>query len=316
MRPKGVPAYRDELVQIVAPGACGSAKMLELPNRPGKAVQVNVTTFEGQSKVSRTDRLATEEPMEIRAVTHQGKDLAPHPVSVTMRTPGNDFELAAGFLFTEGAIKSRGDIERISYCTDPKEAQNYNVVNVFLAEGVHFDAERLSRHVYTTSSCGVCGKASLELVRASCPVKPVGDFKLTRSLLALLPDKLREAQSIFSKTGGLHASALFDSSGKLLALREDVGRHNALDKVVGNQLLEGKTPAPNTVMVVSGRTSFEIVQKAAMLGVPIMAAVGAPSSLAVQLAEDYGMTLIGFLRGNRFNVYCNGYRLRGAGDAS
>lgn len=270
---------------------------------------MSVTSVEGGGKKLREDYLATEEPLEIRVLARRGKRLTTSPVAVTMRTPGNDFELAAGFLFTEGAIKNRSDIARISYCTDPQEAQNYNVVNVFLADGVPFDAERLSRHVYTTSSCGVCGKASLELVRTACPSKPIGDFELSGTLLAHLPEKMKATQNIFSKTGGLHATGLFDSNGTLIALREDVGRHNALDKVVGARLLGGEVPASNTIMVVSGRASFELVQKAAVLGVPMIAAVGAPSSLAVQLAEDYDMTLVGFLRGDRFNIYCNGHRL-------
>jgi FdhD protein len=256
---------------------------------------VNVTTInvENGRQQSRTDVLAVEEPMEIR--------VASHSIAVTMRTPGHDFELAAGFLFTEGVIARSADIREIRHCGNSK---NTNVVRVDLNPAVKFDPGKLSRHVFTTSSCGVCGKTTLEQVRAVLP-SPVQKIAMpTAEILCALPGKLREQQTIFSSTGGLHATSLFDTRGKLLLLREDVGRHNAMDKLIGALLLEDKLPAANTVMLVSGRASFELVQKAAMAGIPMLAAVGAPSSLAVELAREFGMTLVGFLRDGRFNIYC------------
>jgi FdhD protein len=256
---------------------------------------VNVTTInvENGRQQSRTDVLAVEEPMEIR--------VGGHSIAVTMRTPGHDFELAAGFLFTEGVIARRADIHEIRHCGNSK---NTNVVRVDLNPAVKFDPAKLSRHVFTTSSCGVCGKTTLEQVRAVLP-SPVRKITMpTAEMLCALPGKLREQQTIFSSTGGLHATSLFDTGGKLLLLREDVGRHNAMDKLIGALLLTDKLPAANTVMLVSGRASFELVQKAAMAGIPMLAAVGAPSSLAVELAREFGMTLVGFLRDGRFNIYC------------
>jgi FdhD protein len=218
-----------------------------------------------------------------------------------MRTPGHDFELAAGFLFTEGVVANSADIREIRHCGNSK---NTNVVRVELNPAVKFDPTRLSRHVFTTSSCGVCGKTSLEQVRTVLP-SPIQKISMpSAEMLCALPGKLRPEQTIFSSTGGLHAAALFNLEGKLILLREDVGRHNAMDKLIGALLLENKLPAVNTIMLVSGRASFELVQKAAMAGIPMLAAVGAPSSLAVELAREFGMTLVGFLRDGRFNIYC------------
>ena len=261
-------------------------------------VRNEIVAVQNGQRSPQIDTIVVEEPMEIRVAVAGNV----HSISVTMRTPGNDFELAAGFLFTEGVIRDRSAIERIAYCTGGDE-QHYNIVTVHLRPGVAFDPTKFSRHVYTTSSCGICGKASLEQVRAALPAKPLLSFVPPDDQLLLLPDKLRQAQVIFSKTGGLHASALFDAQGKLRVLREDVGRHNALDKLVGSQLLEDALPASETILVVSGRVSFELVQKALMAGIPALAAVGAPSSLAVELAREFGLTLIGFLRGDRFNIY-------------
>jgi FdhD protein len=260
------------------------------------------TTFE------RADRLAGEEPMEIRA---GGPGQEPASVSVTMRTPGSDFELAAGFLLTEGLVTSRDEIASVAYCELPDEDQNYNVVTVRLLRP--FDAEALRRNFYATSSCGVCGKASLDQVRVACAVLPDGPT-VTGSVLLSLPEALRSAQRVFEQTGGLHAAGLFDPAGQAVAVREDVGRHNAVDKLVGWALLnEGLLSG--RVLMVSGRVSFEIVQKAAVAGIPIVCAVSAPSSLAVEVADDVGMTLVGFLRGNGFNVYSHPERidLHGAG---
>ena len=255
----------------------------------------------------RPDALATEEPMEIRLLAGPTKQT----VAVTMRTPGADFELAAGFLYGEGIVTSPDDILKISYCVDPEidAEQQYNIVNVELRSGREFDLRPLERHFYTTSACGVCGKASLEqLELRGCPVLSPGP-EVPAETIYSLPEILREAQGLFDATGGLHAAALFDGEGELLALREDVGRHNATDKLVGWALLEGRLPLSEHVVLVSGRSSFEIMQKCLTAGVPIVCAISAPSSLAVDVAREFGMTLVGFLRGGRFNVYAGAERI-------
>ena len=256
----------------------------------------------------RPDALATEEPMEIRLLAGPTKQT----VAVTMRTPGADFELAAGFLYGEGIVTSSEDILKISYCVDPEidAEQQYNIVNVELRSGREFDLRPLERHFYTTSACGVCGKASLEqLELRGCPVISPGP-EVSAETIYSLPETLREAQGLFDATGGLHAAALFDGEGELLALREDVGRHNATDKLVGWALLEGRLPLSEHVVLVSGRSSFEIMQKCLTAGVPVVCAISAPSSLAVDVARELGMTLVGFLRGGRFNVYAGADRVR------
>jgi FdhD protein len=256
----------------------------------------------------RPDALATEEPMEIRLLAGPTKQT----VAVTMRTPGADFELAAGFLYGEGIVTSPEDILKISYCVDPEidAEQQYNIVNVELRSGREFDLRPLERHFYTTSACGVCGKASLEqLELRGCPVISPGP-EVSAETIYSLPETLREAQGLFDATGGLHAAALFDGEGELLALREDVGRHNATDKLVGWALLEGRLPLSEHVVLVSGRSSFEIMQKCLTAGVPVVCAISAPSSLAVDVAREFGMTLVGFLRGGRFNVYAGADRVR------
>ena len=278
------------------------------PRRRGSKTKVRVRSVEeGRARI-RPDSLATEEPMEIRLVSDEAKQT----VAVTMRTPGADFELAAGFLYGEGIVSSPEDILKISYCIDPDidAEQQYNIVNVELRGGRDYDLKPLERHFYTTSACGVCGKASLEqLELRGCPVIPPGP-ELTPQKIYALPDKLREAQGLFEATGGLHAAALFDREGELVALREDVGRHNATDKLVGWALLEGRLPLSDCVVMVSGRSSFEILQKCLTAGVPVVCAISAPSSLAVDVARQFGMTLIGFLRGSRFNVYSGHERIR------
>lgn len=266
--------------------------------------QVRVLAVQVETASERPDRLATEEPMEVRA---GGPGQEPSSVAVTMRTPGGDFELAAGFLFTEGLISGSEDVARVSYCEDlSPEEQQFNVVTVDLT--TPFDAEALKRNFYATSSCGICGKASLEDVEVRCA--PVGPGPVVgRAVIAGLPDRLRKAQRVFEQTGGLHAAGLFDVEGKLLSLREDVGRHNAVDKLVGEALLAGGLPLSERILQVSGRVSFEIVQKAAVAGVPIVSAVSAPSSLAVEAADRLGMTVIGFVREGRFNVYSHPERI-------
>jgi FdhD protein len=227
-------------------------------------------------------------------------------VAVTMRTPGGDFELAVGFLFTEGLI-TPGDVSRVAYCdTLPGEEQQYNIVSVTLNRP--FDFDRLKRNFYATSSCGVCGKAALDDIEVRCPPVATGARVAAETLLGL-PGALRKAQKVFERTGGLHAAGLFSTEGELVSVREDVGRHNAVDKVVGEQVLAGHVPLADHVMQVSGRLSFEIVQKAAVAGIPIVSAVSAPSSLAVEAGERFGMTLVGFVRDERLNVYTHPERL-------
>jgi FdhD protein len=258
---------------------------------------------EGQAR-PHGDELITEEPLEIRLLSSGQQQT----VAVTLRTPGQDFELAAGFLFAEGIIKGREEIHRIAYCTDPGEAQQYNIVNVELQAGELPGLERLERHFYTTSACGVCGKAGLEQLELRGQ-RPLDDASRVRAgVLPHLPQKLRQAQGLFERTRGLHAAALFDLEGRLLALREDVGRHNALDKLVGWALLEGRLPLRGKVTLVSGRASYELCQKALAAGVPILAAISAPSSLAVELARRFNLTLVGFLR-ESFNIYSHPERI-------
>jgi FdhD protein len=257
------------------------------------------------------DLVAAEEPLEIRVVhVDQGRSVST-PVAVTMRTPGHDFDLAAGFLFTEGIIHGPETVARIGYCTDGPADQENNVVNVYLRPDAAFDPALVSRNFYMTSSCGVCGKASLDTLRVQgCRPVASGPLTVDAATLCRLFDELRRPQAVFEATGGLHAAGLFDATGSLLVLREDVGRHNAVDKVIGHRLLAGDLPLSDAVLVVSGRTSFEIMQKAAMAGVPLVAAVGAPSSLAVETALEFGMTLVGFLRPDRFNVYTGPQRIQ------
>ena len=276
--------------------------------RPSAKTPVEVRGVKEGHVQHRSDYLATEEPLEIRLLAGGEK----RTVAVTMRTPGADFELAAGFLFGEGVLGRRDEIARITYCLDPEldADQQYNIVNVWLRGDSLPELATLERHFYTTSACGVCGKASLEALRLrGCPMAPPGP-EVDAELLASLPDKLRKAQGIFEMTGGLHAAALFDARGNLLALREDVGRHNALDKLIGWAFLENHLPLSAHVLLVSGRASFELLQKCLVAGVPIFCAVSAPSSLAVALGRDFGLTLVGFLRGDRFNIYTGHERIR------
>ncbi len=269
-----------------------------------KVARAPITIVEQGRATRRRDRLATEEPLEIRV---GGPGQEPASVAVTMRTPGDDWELTAGFLFTEGLLSSRDEIDAIRYCEleEPAE-QQYNVVTVSLRRP--FDAEALRRNFYVSSSCGVCGKASIDQIEVRCAPLSPGPL-LAPEVAAALPDTLRGAQRIFDETGGLHAAGLFDPDGGLVELREDVGRHNAMDKVIGHELLEGRLPAADRVVLVSGRASFELVQKAAVAGIPILCAVSAPSTLAVSAANRLGMTLIGFVRGGRFNIYTHPERV-------
>ncbi len=264
-----------------------------------KAVQIKKINT-GTTK-SQRDYVVTEEPMEIRLVTATKKQ----SVAITMRTPGNDFELAAGFLFAEGVIRSTKDIKSISYCIDKdiNEEQRYNIINVNLKAQSLPDIPNLERHFFTTSACGVCGKASLEALELRGLEPLQNTIEINEDILFGLPEKLRKAQSLFDQTGGLHAAALFTQAGELIASREDVGRHNALDKLLGWSLLEEKLPLDQVILLVSGRASYELVQKALSAGIPLFCSVSAPSSLAVDLAKRFKMSLVGFLREESFNLY-------------
>ena len=264
-----------------------------------------VIRIRGGAVNERPDTLVAEEPLEIR--------LNGRPLAITMRTPGDDFALAAGFLVSEGVLGAAAEIRNIVYCAGAKDdgTNTYNVVDVQLAPGVPVPDISLERNVYTTSSCGLCGKTSLDAVRTTTrfPIADAPPVRLTPELLSLLPERLRAAQRVFDRTGGLHAAALFSEDGELLDVREDVGRHNAVDKLVGRALREDLLPLDRAVLLVSGRASFELAQKAVMAGIPVLAAVSAPSSLAVDLAAETGLTLVGFLRGADMNVYAGEHRI-------
>lgn len=254
---------------------------------------------------SRADNVAIEEPLEIRLGFTTPDGRAMRSISITMRTPGNDAELAAGFLLTESIIRTADDVASIDVCGPPApDSGNHNVIRVELRSGVEVDLGRLQRHFYTTSSCGVCGKTSLDALKSlgQRPAKP-GVPRFSEATLIAMPDKLRAAQQTFEETGGLHAAGAFDADGELVVVMEDVGRHNAVDKVVGWLLRQGRLPATELGMMVSGRASFELMQKTLVAGMPLLAAVSAPSSLAVELAREFDMTLVGFLRGDSFNIY-------------
>jgi FdhD protein len=290
--------------------------MSKVSARPRVGNKVKVRRLEVRQSQTRwvSDELAVEEPLELRLVAGNERKT----VAVTLRTPGNDFELAAGFLFGEGVIQQRSEIRRIAYCVDEEAAffrgdrrvdQRYNIVNVELRSEVLPELPALERHFFTTSACGLCGKASIESLSARGLSPVSSDSTVPAEVLRDLPEKLRKAQQLFDLTGGLHAAGLFDLEGNLIRLREDIGRHNAMDKLVGWALLEGKLPLAKCIVVVSGRASFELVQKALTVGIPIFASVSAPSNLAVDLAASFGMTLAGFLRGERFNVYAHPERI-------
>jgi FdhD protein len=263
----------------------------------------SLTRFNEQELQTAEDLLAVEEPLEIQVALMRDGVCMIHPVAVTMRTPGDDLELAVGFLYTEQVIASQSWIQHVDHARDEHGERLCNRVRVTLEANVPFDLEKLSRHIFTSSSCGICGKQTIERVRAQL----VADGSIAAPLLSErlrgLPEQLAAHQFNFRQTGGLHASALFDLEGRLRHLREDVGRHNALDKVIGRLFLDDQLPARDTILLLSGRASFELVQKAILAGIPHIAAIGPPSSLAVDLAREFGTTLIGFLRAQRFNVY-------------
>jgi FdhD protein len=281
----------------------------ERPARPGSSVEARIVAVEDGAMTPRFDRLATEEPLEIR-VRAGG---ASRTVAITMRTPGNDFELAAGFLYNEGVIDGIEAVRGISYCLDGSvdRDQQYNIVNVDLAASVLPALDALERHFTMSSACGVCGRAQLQSLELR-GLAPLGDeARIESATVTALPARLRAAQGIFEKTGGLHAAGIFTLTGELVVLREDVGRHNALDKAIGWALLQKRLPLDACALLVSGRSSYEIVQKALVARIPIVCSVSAPSSLAVDVARRFGLTLVGFLRGERFNVYAGEARIRG-----
>ncbi len=280
-------------------------------NEREKSVPVSQATSSGFE--SRPDVVAVEEPMEIRVVFGPPEKRRSKSLSITMRTPGNDFELAAGFLFTEGVITAGNQIDRFEFCGPVPEGRDEgNIVSVELAPNLNVDVSKLQRHFYTTSSCGICGKASLDAIQAQ-GLTPIASnhVSVEAAIIRSLPERLRSSQAVFDRTGGLHAAGLFDVTGELISIREDVGRHNALDKLIGEQLLAGNVPLTERLIVVSGRASFELMQKTLVAAVPILVAVGAPSSLAVELANEFNLTLIGFASASRFNIYAAGQRVVG-----
>ena len=277
-----------------------------MKNSQSSKTKAKIWVVENNNFVTHSDQLATEEPLEIRL------DYPKQTIAVTMRTPGADFDLAAGFLYSEGVIKNQEDIAKISYCIDPKVdgKQRQNIINVSLKSELNPNLTTLERHFLTTSACGVCGKASIESLQIKgFSAIPLG-LEVSPEIIYSLPDKLNTAQRVFKSTGGLHAAGLFNSEGKLLKLREDVGRHNALDKLIGSEFLAGQLPLNNLMVMVSGRSSFEILQKCITAGLPIVCAVSAPSSLAVEIAKRFNITLVGFLRGRKFNIYSGVERIK------
>jgi FdhD protein len=278
-------------------------------NEREKSVPISQATPTGFD--SRQDIVAVEEPMEIRVVFGPAEKRRSKSLSVTMRTPGNDFELAAGFLFTEGVISESRHLSHIEFCGPVAEGQTVsNLVSVELSSDVEIDLNKLKRHFYTTSSCGICGKASLDAIQAR-GLNPIESSapSVKAAIIHSLPARLRTSQDVFDRTGGLHAAGLFDFQGDLISIREDVGRHNALDKLIGEQLLADNLPLAERIIVVSGRASFELMQKALAAAAPLVVAVGAPSSLAVELANEFNLTLIGFTSASRFNIYSASQRV-------
>jgi len=273
-----------------------------LPRTPRSVELTQVTEWDDGHLKRKEDYLAAEEPLEIR--------VGEKPLSVTMRTPGNDLELAAGFLFTEGIVQRRDQLQKLESNQDSNEPNRGNLVRCDLAPECLTDSLQIQRNFFAASSCGICGKASIDSVRSRALQVPNPKFTIEPEILLRIPDSLRESQAVFGRTGGLHAAALIDRTGKLQVVREDIGRHNAVDKVIGWAFLDNKIPVGESMLLVSGRGGFEIVQKAIVAGLPVLACVSAPSSLAVQLAREMRLTLIGFLRGRRFVIYAGEERLR------
>ncbi len=275
------------------------------------SLEINIDKIVGDSADSIADHVAVEEPLEIRLGYSTPEGRTASSVSITMRTPGDDAALACGFLYSESIIRNSTDISKVEHCGPvAPDSGNHNIIRVDLASHVNVDLGRLQRHFYTTSSCGVCGKSSLDALRVTgATVLRNDNTRFSRATLLAMPAALREHQEAFSQTGGLHAAAAFNSQGEILVVHEDVGRHNAVDKVVGDLLTSARLPANDLGLIVSGRASFELLQKTLMAGIPLLAAVSAPSSLAVQLANEFNVSLVGFLRGDTFNIYSAGERI-------
>jgi FdhD protein len=277
----------------------------------GSSKAVDISRVNGNQCQTESDHVAVEEPLEIQLSSQTAAGSAAKSISITMRTPGEDASLALGFLLTEGIIKSAGQVMSVTHRGEPApDTEIQNVIRVELRPDVDVDLDRLERHFYTTSSCGVCGKTSLEALRVTGQSSLAGcTDTFARDLITSMPDRVKRQQSVFTKTGGLHAAAVFDPQGEIIVVKEDVGRHNATDKVIGALLQAGKLPGNTYGLLVSGRASFELMQKALVAGIPLLAAVGAPSSLAVQTAKEFDMTLVGFLRDAKFNIYAGSERI-------
>ena len=274
--------------------------------------EISITQYSSGGTSGKIDHVAIEEPLEIRVVSGPETKRRGKSLSITMRTPGHDEELALGFLFTEGILTSIAQVVRVEYCGPLAEGQKQkNTIRIELSNDAEFDPQKLQRHFYTTSSCGVCGKASLEALYQQSFAPVTSQLQISASKVSELPSRLRCQQESFQRTGGIHAAGMFDREGNLMELREDVGRHNALDKLIGTSFRNGELPASERMLVVSGRASFELLQKSLAAGFPVFVAVGAPSSLAVELATEFGITLIGFASESKFNVYCHAHRIRG-----
>lgn len=274
-----------------------------------RVVPTDIQQINSQSSELKRDLLAQEEPLEIKLGFGKKENRQQKSLAVTMRTPGHDQELALGFLLGEGILSEPGEITYINYCKDSEGKLSENVIRVELSETIHIDWGKFQRHFYSNSSCGICGKASIESLEQICP-KPISEnFQINSELIHGLGDKMREAQLVFEHTGGLHAAAIFNGDGQLLLMREDVGRHNAVDKLIGACRLKN-LELNKSLLMLSGRISFELVQKALMANIPIVTAIGAPSSLAVETAKNFNMTLLGFTRNNRFNLYSGSERVK------
>lgn len=274
-----------------------------------RATPVEIVKVTNDFALSKLDLLAAEEPLEIRIGFGPHSMREQKSIAITMRTPGNDLELTVGFLFTEGIISKTSDLTHIDHCTDSQGERSENVVRAEIHPNVDFDWTSLQRNFYTSSSCGICGKASIESLQQICPLPIESEMKVEPDVIHQLSLKMREKQSVFEHTGGLHAAALFTSRGELILMREDVGRHNALDKVIGAAVFKNLIPINDHVILLSGRCCYELIQKSVLAGLPIIAAVGAPSSLAVETARSFGQTLLGFVRNNSFNIYSHGERI-------
>ena len=272
--------------------------------------QKTITKYSSRSEEEKTDCVAVEAPLEIRLGFGPETEREQKSISVTMRTPGNDEELALGFLITEGIIGTPDDLISIKHCGEVNEEEENNIIRAELSSSVKIDWSKLDRHFYTSSSSGVCGKSSIEAVKSNCLTRVSSTVKASASTILQLAEQLNDSQRVFNLTGGIHASALFNSQGKILMIKEDVGRHNALDKIIGASGLDNNLPLHQNILLLSGRISFELVQKSAVAGIPIIAAFGAPSSLAIELAEEINISLVGFLKKDKFNVYSGKDRIQ------